>query len=67
VTQRNKDARIFVRGDKGVDYGTVMGVVSAINRAGFAKVALLTESAAATSQRRAEAPAPAAGGARTNP
>ena len=60
VTQQNKDARIFVRGDKGVDYGTVMGVVSAINRAGFAKVALLTEGAAAASQRSAEvAPAPA--------
>jgi biopolymer transport protein TolR len=46
VTQRNKEARIFVRGDKGVDYGTVMAVVSAINRAGFAKVALLTDSSA---------------------
>jgi biopolymer transport protein TolR len=45
VTQRNKEARIFVRGDKGVDYGVVMGVVSAINRAGFAKVALVTDSA----------------------
>ena len=36
-----------MRGDKGIDYGTVMGVVSAINQAGFAKVALLTEVAAA--------------------
>jgi biopolymer transport protein TolR len=43
ITGRKPDARIFVRGDKGIDYGTVMGVVSAINRAGFAKVALLTE------------------------
>ena len=32
-----------MRGDKGIDYGTVMSVVSAINQAGFAKVALLTE------------------------
>ena len=55
VTERNKDARIFVRGDKGVDYGAVMGVVSAINRAGFAKVALLTDAA----------PAAGAGGARS--
>ncbi len=53
VTQRNKEARIFVRGDKGVDYGTIMSVVSAINRAGFAKVALLTDSAPAG--QRAEA------------
>ena len=32
-----------MRGDKGIDYGRVMAVVSAINRAGFSKVALLTE------------------------
>ena len=42
ITGRNADARIFVRGDRGIDYGTVMGVVSAINQAGFGKVALLT-------------------------
>jgi biopolymer transport protein TolR len=53
VTQRNKEARIFVRGDKGVDYGTIMGVVSAINRAGFVKVALVTDSAPA--RQRAQA------------
>jgi biopolymer transport protein TolR len=45
VTQRNAQARIFVRGDKAVDYGQVMAVVSAINQAGFTKVALLTDSA----------------------
>lgn len=42
ITGRNPNARIFVRGDRGIDYGTVMGVVSAINQAGFGKVALLT-------------------------
>jgi biopolymer transport protein TolR len=42
ITGRNPDARIFVRGDRGIDYGTVMGVVTAINQAGFGKVALLT-------------------------
>ena len=41
-----------MRGDKGIDYGTVMGVVSAINQAGFAKVALLTEVAAAGAAAR---------------
>lgn len=60
VTQQNKEARIFVRGDKGVDYGAIMGVVSAINRAGFAKVALLTDMPAAA-PIGAPAPAPAAG------
>ena len=43
ITGRKAETRIFVRGDKGIDYGTVMAVVSTINRAGFAKVALLTE------------------------
>ncbi len=42
ITGRNPQARIFVRGDRAIDYGTVMSVVSAINEAGFGKVALLT-------------------------
>jgi biopolymer transport protein TolR len=42
ITGRNPDTRIFVRGDKVIDYGRVMAVVSAINQAGFGKVALLT-------------------------
>jgi biopolymer transport protein TolR len=47
VTGRNPDARIFVRGDRAIDYGQVMAVVSAINQAGFSKVALLTAPAQA--------------------
>jgi biopolymer transport protein TolR len=43
VTQRNRDARIFVRGDQAVDYGQVMAVMGAIHAAGFTKVALLTQ------------------------
>lgn len=43
ITEQNKDKRIFVRGDKAIDYGKVMDVVGAINAAGFNKVALLTE------------------------
>ncbi|MFW0776484.1 MAG: protein TolR [Rickettsiales bacterium] len=38
-----KETRIFVRGDKNVDYGRIMEVVSEINAAGFTKVALLTD------------------------
>jgi biopolymer transport protein TolR len=55
ITGRKPDARIFVRGDKGIDYGTVMGVVSTINQAGFTKVALLTETAATGRARTASA------------
>jgi biopolymer transport protein TolR len=43
VTKEKKDTRIFVRGDKAIDYGKVMEVVGAVNAAGFNKVALLTE------------------------
>lgn len=51
ITERKPETRIFVRGDRGIDYGTVMGVVSAINQAGFTKVALLTEAPAAAGAR----------------
>jgi biopolymer transport protein TolR len=37
------DARIYVRGDKKVDYGTVMRVMGRLSGAGFTKVALVTE------------------------
>ena len=43
VTERNAEARIFVRGDKAVDYGKVMAVMGAINEAGFTNIALVTE------------------------
>ena len=43
ITERNPDARIFVRGDRVIDYGRVMEVVGAIHAAGFSKVALVTE------------------------
>ncbi|MBY0355989.1 MAG: protein TolR [Rickettsiales bacterium] len=43
VAQENKDLRIFVRGDKGVDYGTVMKVIGEINASGLNKVALVSE------------------------
>jgi biopolymer transport protein TolR len=37
------DERIYVRGDKTVDYGTVMKVMGRLSQAGFKKVALVTE------------------------
>lgn len=43
ITGEKKDTRIFVRGDKSVDYGKVMEVVSAVNAAGYGKVALITD------------------------
>jgi biopolymer transport protein TolR len=37
------EERIFVRGDKAVNYGSVMQVMGRISAAGFTKVALVTE------------------------
>jgi biopolymer transport protein TolR len=37
------DERIYVRGDKSVDYGTVMKVMGRLSAAGFHRVALVTE------------------------
>jgi biopolymer transport protein TolR len=36
------DARIYVRGDKKVDYGTMMKVMGRLSSAGFHRVALVT-------------------------
>ena len=37
------DERIYVRGDKTVDYGSVMKVMGRLSAAGFRRVALVTE------------------------
>jgi biopolymer transport protein TolR len=42
IAGTNPDLRIFVRGDKTVDYGRVMEVMGTINAGGFNKVALIT-------------------------
>ena len=43
IVGEKKDTRIFVRGDGGIDYGTIMGVIGQINEAGMTKVALITD------------------------
>jgi biopolymer transport protein TolR len=37
------DERIYVRGDRNVDYGTVMRVMGRLSQAGFRRVGLVTE------------------------
>jgi biopolymer transport protein TolR len=37
------DERIYVRGDRKVDYGTVMRVMGRLSQAGYKRVALVTE------------------------
>ncbi len=43
ISGANPDVRIFVRGDKAIQYGRVMEVMGTINAAGFTKVALIAE------------------------
>jgi len=43
ITNEKMDSRIYVRGDRDVDYGKVMQVVGLINEAGYEKVSLVTD------------------------
>jgi biopolymer transport protein TolR len=43
---RSDEARVYVRADRRLDYGRVMGVVGEVNGAGFRKVALVTDGVA---------------------
>lgn len=51
ITGENRDLRIFVRGDAGINYGRVMEVMGTINKAGYRRVALITRSGD-TSQKK---------------
>ena len=39
----NKNLKIYVKADKSINYGKVMELMTAINKAGFKKVALVTK------------------------
>ncbi|MGE3064347.1 MAG: protein TolR [Hyphomicrobiaceae bacterium] len=43
IAKNGYEEQIFIRGDKGIDYGTVMRVMGRIKSAGFTKVSLVTE------------------------
>lgn len=45
MTENNPERRIYIRADKGIDYGQVMSVLGEISGAGFSKVALISEAA----------------------
>ncbi len=47
IAQNDPERRIFVRGDKAINYGLVMQVMGTITQGGFSKVALLAEQPAA--------------------
>jgi biopolymer transport protein TolR len=43
ITELNREARIYIRGDRVVAYGRIMEIMSLVNSAGYIKVALVTE------------------------
>ena len=43
ITDQNTKARIYVRGDKTINYGRVLEVMGRLSGAGFSKVALISE------------------------
>lgn len=43
IIAQKPETRIFVRGDKGIEYGKVMEVMGVLSSAGIPKVALITE------------------------
>jgi biopolymer transport protein TolR len=44
ITGNNPDAVLYVRGDKNINYGRVLEVMSLVTSAGFHKVSLVAES-----------------------
>jgi biopolymer transport protein TolR len=51
MSKNRTDTRIYVRGDKSIDYGKVMEVMGLLSKGGFTKVALLSGTSASKSKK----------------
>jgi len=51
ITENNPDAPLYVRGDKAINYGRVVEVMSLVSAAGFRKVSLVAEAPKGASGR----------------
>ena len=58
ITGNNPDAVLYVRGDKAINYGRVLEVMSLVSSAGFRKVSLIAAPPKGTSTRAASGTAP---------
>ncbi len=45
ISANGYDQRIYVRGDKSVDYGRVMQIMGLLSEAGFTHIGLVTDAA----------------------
>ena len=52
ISNNGYNQRIFVRGDKAVDYGKVMQVMGLLNSAGFTRIGLVTDAVKKLPQAR---------------
>jgi len=59
ITNNNPDAVLYVRGDKDINYGKVLEVMSLISNAGFHKVSLVAEAPKGQAPGQAPGPNPA--------
>ncbi|MBB2205835.1 MULTISPECIES: TonB system transport protein ExbD [Gluconacetobacter] len=67
ATKDNKDERIFLRADKSVDYGTLMGVMDKLRSAGYLKVALVNLQGQEEGSEAGMSSVPAAGSLAASP
>src|SRR5215469_16843705 len=58
ITGNNPDALLYVRGDKAINYGRVLEVMSLVSSAGFRKVSLIAVPPKGTTARPASGTAP---------
>ena len=56
ITENKPDTRIYIRGDRAIEYGKVMEVMGLITAAGFNKVALITETPGAAKPQTPKTP-----------
>jgi len=59
ITGSNPDAVIYVRGDKAINYGRVLEVMSLVSTAGFRKVSLIASPPKSTTVKAASGAVPA--------
>ena len=59
ITGNNPDALLYVRGDKTINYGRVLEVMSLVSTAGFRKVSLIAEPSKGATGKAASGAAPA--------
>jgi biopolymer transport protein TolR len=43
ISKNRTDTRIYIRGDRNINYGRVMEIMGKLSGSGFSKVALLSE------------------------